>query len=403
MPRGCPRLSAVGDGGHMALRWRMLAVLFLARLSMAFQFQAVGSVSPLVGEAYGVDLTGIGMLIGLYFAPGIAIALPGGWIGARLGDTRVVAAGLGLMVAGAAIALVGESWTAEIAGRLLAGFGAIFLNVLTTKMVADWFAGREIATAMAIFVNSWPVGIALALIVLPAIGTALGLAAVTAAVGLLSALGFLLVVLVYRAPDATTATPGLPRLAPRVLRAVLLAGTIWGFYNAAIGMMFSFGPSFLTERGWDIVASGRLTSLVLWLLAATIPLGGIVADRSGRPVTVILVSFALTGAALFGTVTTSATTLCLALAGLGSGLAAGPIVSLPARVLEPATRSVGMGVFFTVYYVMMMALPALAGALADRTGSTAATLFAGIGFLALATVALAAFRVAETRPAAVPA
>jgi len=45
------------------------------------------------------------------------------------------------------------SWTVQIAGRLVAGAGVVLLNVQMTKMVADWFAGREIATAMAIFVK----------------------------------------------------------------------------------------------------------------------------------------------------------------------------------------------------------------------------------------------------------
>ena len=30
----------------MAVRWRVLALLFLVRATMAFQFQAVGALSP---------------------------------------------------------------------------------------------------------------------------------------------------------------------------------------------------------------------------------------------------------------------------------------------------------------------------------------------------------------------
>jgi hypothetical protein len=41
------------------------------------------------------------------------------------------------------------------------------LNVISSKMVADWVAECEIATAMALFLNSWPFGIAIALLVLP--------------------------------------------------------------------------------------------------------------------------------------------------------------------------------------------------------------------------------------------
>ncbi|MFX7748075.1 hypothetical protein ABTK03_22090, partial [Acinetobacter baumannii] len=63
----------------------------------------------------------------------------------------------------------------------------------------------EIATAMAIFVNSWPAGVAISLLVLPAIGTAHGAGAVFAATGTLSAIGILLIML-YQPPPAVTAS-----------------------------------------------------------------------------------------------------------------------------------------------------------------------------------------------------
>ena len=58
--------------------------------------------------------------------------------------------------------------------------------------------------------------------------------------------------------------------------------------------------------------------------------------------------------------------------GLISGLPAGPIMSLPARVLQPATRAIGMGVFYTVYYAAMMLGPVIGGACAKWAGSAAA-------------------------------
>src|SRR5438552_2309859 len=110
-------------------------------------------------------------------------------------------------------------------------------------MVADWFAGDEIATAMAIFVNSWLAGTALSLLTLPLIGAA------------------------------------------HVARAVRLA-------VAALGLM------------------------------------------SGQP--------------------------------------AGPMMSLPAGVLQPMPRAIGMGLFYTVYYAAMMLGPIAGGACAKWGGSAAA-------------------------------
>ncbi|AXI42061.1 MFS transporter [Sulfitobacter sp. SK011] len=151
----------------MPARWLMLFVLFAARTTMAFQFQVVGALSPLFRETFGVGLAEIGFLIGIYFVPGVVLAFPGGALGRRFGDQRMVLVGLGMMIAGALLMAMFDDWNAQIAGRLLAGVGSFFLNVLMTKMVADWFVGREISVAMALYLGSFPVGIALGLIVLP--------------------------------------------------------------------------------------------------------------------------------------------------------------------------------------------------------------------------------------------
>jgi MFS family permease len=180
--------------GNEALqnRWTILTVLFTVRLTMAFQFQSVAAVAPLLGPAFGVGLADVGTLIGLYFAPGVVLALPGGAIGRMFGDKRTVLAALLLMLIGGLGMALSHSWSVQIAGRLVSGAGGVMLNVQMTKIVADWFAGKEIATAMAIFVNSWPAGIALALLTLPLIGTAYGVAAVHLAVAVLIGIAFIL-------------------------------------------------------------------------------------------------------------------------------------------------------------------------------------------------------------------
>src|ERR1700758_3107220 len=73
-------LSVLHGARSMRNRWLAVAVLVVIRLTMAFQFQSVAGVPPLVGETFGVGLADSGCLIGLYFAPGIALALPGGAI-----------------------------------------------------------------------------------------------------------------------------------------------------------------------------------------------------------------------------------------------------------------------------------------------------------------------------------
>ena len=113
---------------------------------------------------FGVGLADIGFLIGLYFTPGVALSLPGGAIGQKFGDKAHGARGAVADADRRSCDGVFEFLELQFAGRLIAGAGGVLLNVQMTKMVADWFAGKEIATAMAIFVNSWPAGVALSLL-----------------------------------------------------------------------------------------------------------------------------------------------------------------------------------------------------------------------------------------------
>jgi MFS family permease len=381
-------------------RWGILAVLFVVRLSMSFQFQSVAAVAPLLGHDFGVGLADIGLLIGLYFTPGIALAWPGGAIGRRFGDKTTVLGALLLMLLGSLAMAFSDSWNGQIAGRLVAGAGGVLLNVQMTKMVADWFAGKEIATAMAIFVNSWPAGVAIALLTLPSIGTAYGASAAYLAVTALIGCGILLLAIGYRAPpNPVTGAAASARHDRSALIAVVVAGLIWGFFNVGFAVIFTFGPSMLVERGWSISTAGSTASIVLWLSVFSVPCGGFLADRTRRPQSILVAGAILVALLMLALPRSGAVVLIVIALGLVSGLPAGPIMSLPARVLAPATRAIGMGVFYTVYYAAMMLGPVAGGAYAKWAGSAAAAFDFGAASILMCPLMLWGF---NQIPAAAP-
>jgi MFS family permease len=387
-------------------RWGILAVLFTVRLTMAFQFQTVAAVAPLLKTQFGVGIAEIGFLIGLYFTPGVVLALPGGAIGKWLGDKRTTLAALTLMVFGSLAMAYGESWNWQIAGRLVAGAGGVLLNVQLTKMITDWFAGKEIATAMAVFVNSWPAGIALSLLTLPLIGTSYGVQAVHLFVAALAAIGILLT-LTYRPPPGEAAAAGASsgRLDLKALIALTVAALIWGLFNVGFAVVFSFGPTLLVERGWSIAQAGSAISITLWLSVLSVPFGGFLADRLQRPQTVLVVGMLAAAALMFCLAHTGAVMFTVIALGLIAGQPAGPVMSLPARVLSPPTRAIGMGIFYTIYYGTMMLGPIIGGASAKWTGSAAAAFdFGAIVLLACPLLLWVFNMVAAARtPAAVTA
>jgi hypothetical protein len=90
-------------------RWLALIVLTAARATMGFQFQSIASVSVPLTAAFGLSF----------------------------GDARLVLAGLALMTLGGLWTGLADGFPGIAVGRLVAGTGAVLLNVAMTKMIAD--------------------------------------------------------------------------------------------------------------------------------------------------------------------------------------------------------------------------------------------------------------------------
>ncbi|WP_158287808.1 MFS transporter [Falsiroseomonas bella] len=376
----------------MQPRWHALLVLAGARTSMGFQFQSLASVSPWLMDDLGLGYGELGTLIGLYFLPGVLVALPGGALGRRFGDARMVGIGLALMVAGGALAALAPDARVLAIGRLVSGTGGVLLNVLMAKMVTDWFAGeRDLTLAMAVFVNSFPIGVGLALLLLAPLAAVAGWAAGLGAAAGAALLAWLLLRLAYRRhPNDGVAAPGArPWPSLREAGLVSMAGAQWGIFNGAFGVMFGFAPTLLAQRGMSPAAAGLLVGIATWALVASVQAGGMLAQRGLRPLLLMAVGAGGWAALLVALVLSdSLAGPALLAAGLVMGLPVGVIMSLPAQALRPENRAVGLGLFYVWLYVGHGGLPPLAGWLGDRSGSlalpllvTAALVFAMIPLL----------------------
>jgi len=376
-------------------RWFILSVIFLARISMGYQFQSIGSVSPSLIKEFAIEYAAIGTLIGLSSLPGLFLSLPSGFLGNRFGDKRVVLWGLALMSAGTILVGISHSFSTAATGRLISGIGAILMNVMMSKMVADWFAGKEIITAMAIYVNSYPTGIGLGLVTQPSISSVLHWSAVFHISAVTSAVGFGLMAIFYHSPAEThqvmTGSKPKVQLTGREIYLVALAAIIWAFYNTAYIIVPTFGPPLLSSKGMVFAEAAVLVSFNNWLIIGSVPFGGWVAQKLRRPN-----AFLALGCILFGSVMVllpydSAIPIILSL-GIIGGIPAGSIIALPAKVLRPESRAVGMGLFYTIYYGVMTVTPGFAGLVLDFTKSTASPFFFGAGLLFISIIILVWFR-----------
>lgn len=384
----------------MQTRWLILFVLFFARTTMAFQFQSVAALSPTIIDSLAFTLVDIGLLIGLYLGPGVIIATLGGVVATWLGDRRIVLFSLVLMVAGSVVVAYSTSLSWVMSGRVISGVGGVVINVLMTKMVVDWFARHNIATAMAIFISSWPLGIALALLILPPLAEVGGLKLAWAGVTVSTITALVLFGLAYRSPEGVSSGGRKVSLTSLPWVPLSYVAALWALYNAAFGMIIGFGTLILIERGFS--AAGASSAISFNILAGTIaiPLGGWLADRTGRRDTVILASL-IAGVVLYPALLylpISYVTVVLVVGGLVVGFGPGPIVSMPSLILPQHARAFGTGVFYSIYYALMMIAPPIAGAISDRLGNVNMAFIMASFMMAIAIFAFFGFRISASMP-----
>ncbi len=362
--------------------WFMLAILFVARTSTGFVFQSIGSSGPAIAAALVIDFALVGTLIGLFKIPGIFLSLPSSMLGKLTSDRLLIAAGLGVMAVGCGITALADDFALAATGRLITGIGATVTNLFFTKVTLDWFAeSRNLPFAMAMLVNSWPLGIALGLMTQGPMTLAWGWQGAMLFSAGAAFLATLLMFAFYKEAPNRTLPPasGLTALGALSLNewiGMFLIGMIWSFLNVGLAVVFGFAPALLTSQGLDLASAGQLVSLGTWVGIVAIPLGGLIAARSGRSKLVIFTcSFASVIVYALLAHYPASPILYVAFGVVGFA-AAGPIMAQPSVLLTEANRAAGMGIFYTVYYVSMGLMPIVAGVLHDTNGPDAPLMFA---------------------------
>lgn len=368
---------------------------------MGFQFQSVASVAPFLVNDLHIGYVQVGMLMGLYLLPGGVIALPGGMLGQRFGERRLVLIGLALMAAGGLVMAGSDGFAAVSVGRIISGIGGVLLNVLLAKMVADWFGGKEIATAMGVMLTSWPIGMGLALASLGTLAAAHSWRGAVYITVVAAAVAFVLMLLFYRDPPLKPAEGDgrlVLGLAPRELALAAIGGLGWGVFNASYVVFLSFAPAFLAVGGRSVGAAGAIVSLGIWVTLLSIPVGGLLADRIGRPNLPIAAGSLSVALAMLAFPYFESPALWCVLVGILAGISPGALMALLPKSLPQTALAPGFGVYYTVFYLSMAAMPGVAGGLRDHYASPAAPILFAAALMIAVVLALAAFRAVERAP-----
>lgn len=366
----------------MADAWKILLALTFARATMGFQFQSVPALGFALTEQNGMSFAALGALTGAYLLPGALVALLGGGVAQRIGTSRVAFCGLALMSVGGFGLWMANTYEASLFWRVLSGIGAVGLNVMLTKMAADWFDQRpDMPTAMGVLVSSWPFGIALASLYLPFVAGVSSLEIALLVSAIVAVVGWAVLWIVWREPVGAAAKKGPSgkiSLNGQEWLCVGLAGLIWGIYNVALIGAIAWTPGLIQAAGVPAVFATASSSAIGWAAIFSVAAGGWLAAKSSNkdlPAILCFVFSALLIALLPSLGVWAGSIWVMLLIGLAIGPAAALIMTLPVEATRPHLRALTMGIYFAIYYALMGVGPAVLGFARDATGSPGAPLF----------------------------
>ena len=351
--------------------WFILAALALARIGFGYQFQTVASMGPDLIPLFHLSYAAFGQLIGAFMLAGVFVALPLGALGRRFGDRWVLAGGLLLMVAGSLVSAGGAGPTGIALGRTIGGVGAVAMIVLQGKIIADFFSGKRFMMAISVSVCSYPIGVGMAQIILPPVVQWFGWQAGFLSGGVMAALALVLFMASYQAPAAAQQVSR--RFAwpsARECMLLIIAGTIWTAYTAGYAGYTSYIPATLHARGDSLALIGLVMTIGTWGNVPATMYGGGLAARFGG-LRILLLGTAALAVGIVGTALTGFPLGWSVFVGILGSIHPGVIMAVGTLSARPENRAVGMGIFYSVYYLGGTLGPLACGWAADAYGGPA--------------------------------
>ncbi len=275
----------------------VLAGGFLAFFSLNTSYSIV---MALIKADLALTYTMSGALTSVYFV-GYAIGqVPWGSLADRIGSKRVMVASiLGIATSTILFSFAQGFWQAALA-RLVAGLLGAGVFVPGVRLVSGWFPPEERGTALGIFSIGASVGLISSSTLSPYIANIIGWRATIMGIGLLGLTLTAVMWVTLKDNEAEERTGG-----EGDLRDVLTDRSFWALgaiQMARLGANYVFIawlPLLLQEEfGMTIVAAGAAFSLFNIAGMVANPLGGIISDRLGEKI-VLLVSFAVLAVSSF--------------------------------------------------------------------------------------------------------
>jgi DHA1 family inner membrane transport protein len=286
--------------GSLRRNVRVLIGGFIAFFSLHILNTSYSIVMSLIKADLTLTYTESGALTSVYFI-GYAIGqIPWGTLADRIGSRRVMVASILGIATSTILFGFAQGFLQAALARLIAGLLGAGVFVPGVRLVSGWFPPEERGTALGIFSIGGSVGLISSSTISPYIATIIGWRGTIVGIGLLG-LALTAVMWVTLKDNETEEMPQ----GDGDLKDVLTDRSFWALgaiQIARLGANYVFIawlPLLLQEEfGMSLVAAGAAFSLFNIAGMVSNPLGGILSDRLGEKI-VLLVSFAILAVSSF--------------------------------------------------------------------------------------------------------
>jgi MFS family permease len=220
---------------------------------------------------------------------------------------------------------------------------------------------------ISVSVCAYPIGMGLSQLVLPPVLARFGLhvAFLTGAVPTVIAL--LLFLASYQEPPHAVVPRRFSLPSGRECLLLAVAGGTWTVYTAGFASYASYLPSSLAFRGYGLGVTALVLTIATWgNVPGTLAGSGLAARFGGFNIFLIgtlAMTIGMAGSALTGWPVAWALLL-----GVVGSIQPGVTMAVGTLSARPENRAVGMGLFYTLYYLGGAVAPALCGMVADYSG-----------------------------------
>jgi len=155
-------------------RWDIVLMALGAGILAGFQVGKVPPALPVLRQDLGLDLVTAGWLTSIYYAIGAVVAVAVGLLSDRAGPRRLMLLGVAFLGVGSLLGglVSGSAWI--LVARFIEGFGFVGITVTAPKLIATAARPRDYGLAFGIWGAYMPLGMAIAMLIAPALLDAVG-------------------------------------------------------------------------------------------------------------------------------------------------------------------------------------------------------------------------------------